>query len=231
MRHLLWKEWHEQSWKLAFGCVVLGAMAMIGMRARIVADERMVQTICFLGMTLLPVLASTGLVPAERSEGSFESLLALPVAPWRILLAKTLIGVILCAGPLAVAAGMSLLIAGGREVPVEGTLLLYGGSILAAASLLIWMMVLTIRLPNETRAGLLSLGILICWLLIEVWMTSSDDPGIPRWLLGLCPFAAVHVNQHVDLPLSVALIEQLAVAAPLWFWASGRLNSFSEAPE
>ena len=23
MRQLIWKEWHEQSWKLAFGCIVL----------------------------------------------------------------------------------------------------------------------------------------------------------------------------------------------------------------
>src|SRR5689334_8801214 len=41
MRSLLWKEWHEQSWKLAFGCVVLAALAVIGLRARVVADDTM----------------------------------------------------------------------------------------------------------------------------------------------------------------------------------------------
>ena len=39
MHSLLWKEWHEQSWKLGFGCVVLGALALIGLHSRIIADE------------------------------------------------------------------------------------------------------------------------------------------------------------------------------------------------
>src|ERR1700722_4488605 len=109
MRSLLWKEWREQSWKLGFGCIVLTALAVIGLHARIIDDESMVVMVCFLGVTLLPVLSSTGLVPAERSEGSLESLLALPVKSWRILLAKTAMGLLLCTGPLLAAAAASLL--------------------------------------------------------------------------------------------------------------------------
>ena len=82
--------------------------------------------VCFLGLTLLPVLSSTGLLPAERSEGSFESLLALPVPPWRILMAKTAMGIVLCAGPMFAAAVASLLVAGGRELTSDAMLVLYG---------------------------------------------------------------------------------------------------------
>src|SRR5579872_3529215 len=116
MSSLLWKEWHEQRWKLAFGCIILAAFALIGLRARIIADQMLLTWVCLMGVLLLPVLASTGLVPAERGEGTFESLLPLPISPKRILLAKTIMGMLLCAAPLAAAGIVSLLIAGGREM-------------------------------------------------------------------------------------------------------------------
>ena len=165
MRQLIWKEWHEQSWRLGFGCVVLGAMAMIGLHARIIADEVMMMWVCFIGITLLPVLSVASLLPAERSEGTFESLLALPVAPWKILTAKTVMGLLLCAGPLIVSAIISLLISGRREMLLRDILLLYANSTLSAVSLFLWMMALTSRLPSEARAGLVASGILIIWSL------------------------------------------------------------------
>jgi ABC-type transport system involved in multi-copper enzyme maturation permease subunit len=229
MRRLLWKEWHEQSWKLGFGCIVLGALAMIGLRTRIVADMTMMTTVCFLGLALLPVLASTGLVPAERSEGVFESLLSLPVAPWRILSAKTIVGGLLCAGPLVVAWVVSWTIAGGREIPSGGVAILYERTILTSLCLFVWMVALTIHLPSETRAGLLGLGILIFWLMALFGMVSTKDPTTPRWLLGLCPLAFVTLSLERVPPFPLLLIEQLAIVAALWFWASRRMNTLSEA--
>src|ERR1700722_7547165 len=112
MSSLTWKEWHEQSWKLGFGSLVLVALALIGLHSRIIDDESMVMFVCFLGVILLPVLSSTGLVPAERSEGSLESLLALPITSRRILVAKTAMGLLLCAAPLLLAGLISILTAG-----------------------------------------------------------------------------------------------------------------------
>src|SRR6185437_11506303 len=79
MRSLLWKEWREQSWKLVFGSLILAAFAFIGLHARIVADELLLQWVCLLAVALLPVLASTGLVPAERDDGTLETLFSLPI--------------------------------------------------------------------------------------------------------------------------------------------------------
>ena len=39
VRRLLWKEWREQRWKLGFGCLLLAAFALVGLRSRAVADE------------------------------------------------------------------------------------------------------------------------------------------------------------------------------------------------
>jgi hypothetical protein len=216
MRNLLWKEWHEQSWKLGFGCIVLASLALIGLRARIVADDTMMMWVCFIGVTLLPVLASTGLIPAERAEGSFESLLAMPIAPWRILLAKTAMGLLLCAGPMFTAAMVSWIMAGGREIYASSIFDLYGRSAMAGAILFFWMLALTSRLPSEARAGLVAVGILICWMLATDGLA---QPWVPQLLMAVSPLAFLRSwfsAPEDGLPMVVVPLLQVVIAAVLW---------------
>ena len=235
MRKLLWKEWHEQSWKLGFGCLVPSALAWIGLRSRIIADETMVEWVCFIGFTLLPILSSTGLVPAERAEGSLESLLAMPINPWRILAAKTVMGMLLCAGPMGVAMVVSLLVAGGREISGDAMLSLYGRSMLSGLSLFIWMLALTVRLPNETRAGLLAVGVLILWAMFTgaLWSVHVDGSTVPRPLFALSPLAFVYPNPSggpVPEALSVSLLAvQAVILSLLWLWSPRQLTKSLEA--
>jgi ABC-type transport system involved in cytochrome c biogenesis permease component len=217
MLKLLWKEWHEQSWKLGFGCVLLAAFVLIGLHARIVADETILTGVCVLGFTLLPVLSSTGLIPAERAEGSFESLLAMPIAPWKILLAKSVMGVLLCIGPMLVACGFSCLMAGGREMFTYDILHLYAQTTFASVLLLFWMMALTSRLPSEARAGLVAVGILICWFLGTAGL---GYPHHPNQLVGISPLALIHFwfsNPDREISLPVVLGLQAIIVAVLWY--------------
>ena len=244
MNSLLWKEWHEQRWKLGFGCVILSAFALIGLRTRVVPDEAILLWVCFIGVLLLPVLASTGLVPAERADGTLQSMLALPVRPWKILLAKTLMGVLLCAGPLAAAAVVSVIIAGGREITSAAMLGVYARSIAAALSLFIWMYALTIRLPGEARAGLLATGVLIFWLLatagiaeassfLKDWPHSdlaTNAPVLRRlWVVTpfVFPFGFGADSPAVQLGSAAtaagAIAAQALIAVALWFWAARQL--------
>jgi len=231
MSSLLWKEWHEQRWKLAFGCIILAAFALIGLRARIITDQMLLTWVCLMGVLLLPVLASTGLVPAERGEGTLESLLSLPVAPRRILFAKTLVGMLLCAGPLAAAGVISLMLAGGREMSSGVMVGLYAASIASALSLFLWMMALTIGLPNEARAGLLSLGVLVCWVLIAKGL-ESGKVGPAAWLP--CPFVfelGIYTNRpetHFGW-LVVAVLVQTTIGLALFWWAATRVTQPVEA--
>ena len=236
MRRLLWKEWHEQSWKLGFGCIVLGAMAVIGLRARILSDDTMIMWVCFVGVMLLPILSSTGLVPAERGEGSLEMLLALPVKPGRILAAKIIMGVLLCAGPMMVAMVLSVLVAGGREVPGSAMIVFYVSSTLTTLFLFAWMTALTIRLPGETRAALLSVGILILWLMATQGLAR---PGVPGAAMMVSPFGLVfgvvkgsdnadstfvfNSGGAVIWPALGALAVQVVIAALLWWYAARKL--------
>jgi hypothetical protein len=223
MRSLLWKEWLEQSWKLAFGCIVLAALTLIGLRARIVADDTMAMTVCFVAMTLLPVLSSTGLVPAERSEGAFDALVALPVQPWRIFLAKMILGLLLCVVPVMLAGIASVILTRGREMTSGQMIDLYLRSTLATVSLFLWMVFVTLRLPSEGRAALVAMGMWIIWALATIGLTA---PEVPSWVRAISPLAFVHgIAGGADElpPLLLVLVVQAVIAAGLWFGSTRRL--------
>jgi ABC-type transport system involved in multi-copper enzyme maturation permease subunit len=227
MSSLLWKEWHEQRWKLAFGCIILSAFALIGLHTRVIADELLLNAVCFLGVMLLPVLAATGLIPAERSDGTFESLLALPTPPSRILAAKTIMGAVLCAGPLLAAGAISLLMAGGREMSAAAMIRLYASSIATSFALVAWMMSLTLTLPGEARAALLSMGILVFWVLATAGLNSSQAL-LRVQLRAISPFTFVfapHDSTVSEIPQLVVALVQSGIVAMLWIWSARRLST------
>jgi len=231
MRSLLWKEWHEQRWKLAFGSLILAAFAVIGLRARVIADEQLVQWVCFLAIALLPVLASTGLIPAERDDGTLETLLALPVNAGRIFLVKTLVGVLLVAGPLLVTAAASLAVAQGREMAAGDMAGFYLRTLATALVLFFWMFALTVRLPNETRASLITLALLIMALLVTLGilqLPGNDRTHALLWLVS--PF--VFLVQRVNIPASLqagAVLVQAVMALLLWLWAARQFPKTTDA--
>jgi ABC-type Na+ efflux pump permease subunit len=229
MPNLIWKEWHEQRWKLAFGCIVLTVTAFVGLSSRLMPDDITMMWVCLIGI-LLPVTYATGLVPAERGEGTMESLLSLPVSPLRILLAKTLMGLVLCIAPLLLAALVSLLVTQGREITQQEMLGFYARSTLTTISLFIWMIALTIRLPNETRGALLAVGILVFW---GIGTPALAYPPL-HWLgygLAASPLSFVHRfygENSFSPPLVLEIAVQAAVAVLLWWWASRNLASPAE---
>lgn len=220
MRSLLWKEWHEQRWKLAFGSLMLAAFALIGLRARVIADEMLLRYVCGIAVLLLPLLSSTGLVPAERNDGTLESMLALPVQTWRILFAKTVMGVVLCAGPILLTAIVSFAVCGGREMSRGAMAALFARTMLATLSLFFWMFALTVRLPTETRAALIAVGVLVIWLIVSVGLYGAAPPGTaPLDLWVVDPFGFFMGAGAVFPSLALAVCLQAIIALALWLWA------------
>jgi len=223
MSSLIWKEWHEQRWKLAFGCFVIAFIAAVGLRARILPDETMCLLVCVLGVVLLPILSSTGLIPAERAEETFESLISLPVAPWRILVVKTIMGLLLCIAPLLAAAIVSLLVAGDREIPTWFMLHIYVRATFTTVSLFIWMLALTAHLPSETRAALLAIGLLILWTLATVGI---GNVGVPPFVFYASPIAAFFLVESSGYGASLlpGLTVQPLILFLLLFWTARRFT-------
>jgi hypothetical protein len=235
MRSLLWKEWHEQRWKLAFGSLILAAFALIGLRSRVVADELLLESVCLLAVLLLPVLASTGLLPAERSDRTLSTLLALPVRPRLVFEVKTLIGVLLCAIPIVVTAAVSIIVAGGREISPDAMIELYLRTLIVAVYLFFWMFTLTVSLPTETRAALIAMGILIGWLIItlglsQAWRMNVSPPNDPSAFWALDPFVFLlgFKGRAWAVSLPIAGVIQGIIALLLWLWAAWRLTLEAE---
>lgn len=214
MRPLLWKEWHEQRWKLGFGSVVLCAFALIGLRTRIVSDESIIVATCALGVLLLPILSAAGLFPAERGEGTLKTLLALPVTRSKILAAKLILGGVLCAVPLLASAAVSLLFTGGREISGAAMLAIYLRAIASGIILFVWMFALTVRSPSEGRGAALAVGILVCWLIVAAGLIrgygfAATHAPPPLWLA--CPFVFVFPSANYKTVLVILVQSAIAV--------------------
>jgi len=231
MQQLLWKEWHEQRWKLVFGCVLLPAIVLIGLRARLLADQTMIEWVCVGGM-LLSILSATGLLPAEREEGSFETLLALPISPRQILIGKTVMGVLLIVGPLSLSAAISCLFFANREITLPAMVLIYLRSILASVSLFVWMFTLTSNLPSETRAGLLSIGVLVLWGLASAGLADESVPWLLSTISPLAFLAGLVDSRHQSVPeFFIVLVVHVIICLLLWTWTARRITAETNVSE
>jgi hypothetical protein len=127
------------------------------------------------------------------------------------------------------AAVVSLLAAGGREMSDASMFSLYGRSTLATLSLFIWMLALTARLPNEARAGLLALGVLVFWMLATAGLAAAAVPSVA---FAVSPFALVYGYSSgfsAAPPLLLVLSVQAVTLSLLWAWTSRQLSGPVEA--
>jgi len=220
IRALLWKEWSEHRWRLAFGCVLLMAYMALGLKTRLVEDEAIFGSGLMLGAGLLPLLAVMGAVAEDRAEGTLARLLELPVRPWLVLLVKTLMGLAVCVGPLAGATAVALVMAGGREVSAAMMVKLCGNVGGVTALFFVWSLAFAVRQPSEARAALVAIAVAAAW-----WLTLMLIIGRPHgWVVYIhyvhpLGFAKLTWNGSQQ----VAIVIQVAMAGLLWWWAARRL--------
>ena len=65
---LIWKEWREQRWKLALGCVALTGFVLVGLRTRIVMDRMIIMMGGLVAAFALPIFV--GNEPDVQSAGT-----------------------------------------------------------------------------------------------------------------------------------------------------------------
>ena len=219
-KSLIWKEWHEQRWKLGFGCVLLMTITFVGLRTRMMPDDGIMGLVAILGAVLLPLLNAMGLVAAEREDGSFNTLMRLPAPVVAIYAVKSLMSLAIVVLPVLGSGLIAFLMAGDREMTSSRLLALFGLSAFAATAVFLWTSVAGIRQPTEARAAVAGVAILAVWLValaLTLMMTHDEQ----HWIVALSPLGSII---SIDVPqkgLAITLA-QLAIMSVLWLWGFRR---------
>ena len=222
---LVWKEWHEQKWKLASCCAVLASpMLVLFAKAQDDFAGDLTVMLTMAGAFFLPVFIAMGLVASERSRRTFGTLRALPTRPLTVLGVKALVGALACVIPVAAVILVAwFLQRGDGALPglKHGTIWVF---VWAVAYAFIWSLVVGIRQPTELRAGLMSIVMMTVWfVLAAAWLRPRHGPIWCWW-----------VNPGVCLPLTDGspsvgpvwgiMLVQLAVIGLLILWAAWRIT-------
>ena len=227
-RSLVWKEWHEQRWRLWFGAALLGMFTLIGLRTRIMPDEQIVILTIMIGGMGLPLMVAMGLVAPERAEGTIVRLMALPVPPWKVVAAKGLIGGLVCVAPILVSAAIALLIAGDRELAWGELLGLYAMAMGTTLVMFSWLTAVAIRQPSEARAALVGIAVVVGWSLLvgiaEMLRTEvMNVSDLEHWIGASSPFGFIIIKED-HVPRLAVLGLQLLSMALLWTWSARRIG-------
>jgi ABC-type transport system involved in multi-copper enzyme maturation permease subunit len=109
---ILWKEWHEQRWRLAFGTAMLiGAIGSLS-AAHIMSEREVLVILCGATAFVLPLFGAMGAFAPEHTEGTFNFYASRPARPFRVFMAKWFFGLMNVIAPVTAAFFFALLVSG-----------------------------------------------------------------------------------------------------------------------
>lgn len=225
IKPLIWKEWQEQRWKLALGCVLLMGYTAIGLKSRLLPDEVIIFFGSVFGAPLMSILVAMGLVAVERSDGTLDMLFALPIKSWKVFSVKTIAGALICVIPVLGSMIVALLVAAGRELNASDIVIPYLGGMAFGLVMFIWTVAFGIRQPSEARVALVSMAIFAGWALIIILSEALIKRPHDRWSLIITPFGLFEstLDGAYDL-LPKVITVQLLLGICLVLWAAYRFS-------
>jgi hypothetical protein len=102
LRPLIWKEWHEQRWKLAFGTVMLLFFTLSLIVSELATDGEIFFVIMLFGGAIMALYSAMGVFSPERMNKTNTFLVSKPVEYWKVFLCKWFFGWLNLALPLLV---------------------------------------------------------------------------------------------------------------------------------
>lgn len=102
VKQLLWKEWHEQRWKLIFGTVMLMFFTGALMAARVSTNHEMLIVVWVIGGLVLALYSAMGVFAPEVSNETQNFLMSKPIQPWAVFGGKLFMGWLNFAVPMLI---------------------------------------------------------------------------------------------------------------------------------
>ena len=92
IKTILWKEWREQRWKLAFGSVMLLFFTGSLLASRVATDKEVVLVTWFFGGFVLAFYSAIGVFAPEQTNRTTTFLASKPLETWKVFACKWLMG-------------------------------------------------------------------------------------------------------------------------------------------
>ena len=225
IKPLIWKEWHEQRWKLAFGTVMLLFFTGSFLAARIATQSEFLIVLWFFGGLILALYSAMGVFAPEWTGRTTTFLVSKPIAGWKIFACKWLIGWLNFAVPMIVCSLCLQFVSLGWDA---GNII---KGILASLSMATMFYSMTCcfapRKSSEAMVGFVGLVVFFAMFLhliigqVTIIKTSYESgfPLLQQMVLLINPiFWMVLVNPiHTELNQNVLFVEQgLLFAVVIW---------------
>lgn len=189
---IVWKEWHEQRWKMAFGTVMLvfftGSMAA----ARVLSAREAATGVWVFGGMILSLYSAMGVFAPERTGGTVTFLASKPLDPRAVFLTKWFFGWLNIILPMA-ACGLLIVVLEGSQV-VNWDAFVVRPAVGASVATMFYTMTccLAPRRWGEAQVGFFGLMVLLAYFLHMVicthWVSNSLSTSlsapVPAIILG-----------------------------------------------
>lgn len=201
IRPLIWKEWHEQRWKLAFGTVMLASFTWSLLAARLSTESEVIVGAWILGALVLSLYSAMGVFAPERAAKTVTFLSSKPVECWKVFLCKWFFGWLNFAVPIIVCClglVVSLLVhPQGRYFNIEFIARGTFGAICIGTMIYSMTCCLAPRNSGEAFTGLVGLIILLVMFIHLFLLEFAIFPGIGKEDLGFFGKMAFYINPYI----------------------------------
>jgi hypothetical protein len=229
---LLWKEWTEHRWKLAFGAVMLVSFGGSLLAWGGISNREAVILVLAVGCLVLALLNAMGTFAEEHSEGTTLFLATRPIESWKIFLEKWMVGWMTMILPL-LACGLTLGVWFGLS-HASGSVVRYwvpGTLVVAWIATMLYSLTccVTPRRGGPAGVALTGLGwagVMVLHLVVsEVVLTPVLTPSLFRTLFffanPICTLALIDpppwFKNAPGLLMAIGIVEQgILLAAILW---------------
>ncbi len=223
IKPLMWKEWHEQRWKVAFGTIMLASFAGSLLAARILSYKEAVYVTWLIGGMILALYSAMGVFAPEKSNKTVAFLSSRPIEPWKVFLCKWFFGWLNFAGPLLFcslcAAVYFLVYPQGRSFEM----LFRGTCVSLALGTMFYSMTCCFapRKSGEALVGLTGLIVFFVFIVHILIAQSTLQPSfrggslLQEMLVLINPLLWIRVieGRHSYMDLSILILEQAVLFA------------------